>query len=297
MSCSDKKVLVTGATGLIGRELARPLVEAGFEVWAVSRQKNLTNPHINWICGDLFDSAFMEKVIAKVRPTHLLNMAWVTTDDYLSSEANYAFLSSGINLLRSFARHGGRRVVFAGTCFEYEFKDSPLKEDDCLAIEKTTYTFCKGLLNNIATKFCREHDLSYGYGRIFYVYGRNEAKTRLTGMLIDRLSHGENAIVKSGSLKRDYLYTKDIANAFVRFLESDVIGDVNICSGKSVTLEEYATCLARCMQKESLLIVENCTAGQPPIIVGDNARLVQEVGYIPEYTITDGFMEILNEQN
>jgi len=297
MPCSDKKVFVTGITGLIGKELIVPLQEAGFEIWALSRQEDLRKEGINWIYGDLFDTRFIEDVMAKIHPSYLLNMAWATTGDYLSSPQNYDFLISSMELLRFFSQYGGKRVVFAGTCFEYKFKETPIKENDELDLEKTTYTFCKGILNTYATRFCREHAISYGYGRIFYAYGKNENKTRLTGMLIDKLSHGEAAHIRSGSLRKDYLYAKDIANAFVKFLDSDVEGNVNICSGKAVTLEEYASTLAHIMKKENLLVIGNDSLGQPPIIVGDNSKMTKEVNYIPIYTLSKGFQEVLNEKN
>ena len=59
----------------------------------------------------------------------VLNMAWLTTGDYLSFDINYKFLN------------GGKQAVYAGTCFEYKIKDSEICESEDLETNKTAYTF------------------------------------------------------------------------------------------------------------------------------------------------------------
>ena len=112
-------------------------------------------------------------VFNKFKPEYLLNFAWCTTGDYLNSELNYKFLEAGINMLGAFKQNGGRRTVFAGTCFEYKFKDTPLKENDELN-PLTIYAKCKVELFKQATEYCIQNGISFGWGRIFYVYGENE---------------------------------------------------------------------------------------------------------------------------
>lgn len=275
----SKKVLVTGATGLIGKELAKPLHQAGFEVYAITIDENNPNNGIHWLKGNLFDENSIKSIMEEVKPEYLLNMAWCTTGDYLKSDTNYEFLNAGINLLKHFKNNNGKRAIFAGTCFEYKFKNEPLKETDELDSDKTVYTFCKNKLHEIADYFCQINNISFGYGRIFYVYGENEDKTRLTGMITDKLSRNEEVIIKSGSLIKDYMYSKDIANAFVKFLESDVKGTVNICTGKPISIKEFALTIGKQLNKEHLIIFQDEPSNQPPIIVGDNSRLINEVGY------------------
>ena len=53
MILSDKRVLFTGATGLIGQEVIKPLVDNGFDVYAVSR--NNVPGYANWIKADIFN--------------------------------------------------------------------------------------------------------------------------------------------------------------------------------------------------------------------------------------------------
>ena len=295
MTLSSKRVLVTGATGLIGTELAEPLLEKGFEIYAITIDNENPDNGIHWIKGNLFDTEFIKKTIDDLKPTYLLNMAWCTTGDYLKSDMNYQFLSAGLNLLRYFKDNGGKRAVFVGTCFEYQFKDSPLKETDALQADRTTYSFCKNKLHEIADYYCAKNNISFAYGRIFYVYGHSEAKTRLTGMVIDKLSKNEQVVIKSGSLLKDYMYSKDIANAFVALMDSEVLGTVNICTGKAISIKEYVLEIAKQMEKESLVIFQDEPSNQPPIIVGDNTRLTKEVRYKIIYDLKSALKEIIGD--
>ena len=294
MNCC-KKILVTGATGLIGKELAEPLKKAGFNIFAITIDENNPNNGIHWIKGNLFDENCIKSVMEQIKPEYLLNLAWCTTGDYLKSDINYKFLNAGINLLKYFKDNGGKRTVFAGTCFEYKFKDSPLKETDELDAEKTVYSFCKNKLREIAEYFCKQNNISFAYGRIFYVYGRNEDKTRLTGMIIDKLSKNEEVIIKSGHLYKDYMYSKDIAGAFVSLLDSNVEGSVNICTGKAISIHDFALEIGKQMGKENLIKFKNENSNQPPIIIGYAKRLLCEVKYDIKYDLKKRMKDILSE--
>ena len=293
MNSSEKRIVVTGATGLIGKELEVPLHKAGFDIYAITVDKENPNNGIHWLCGNLFDDEFVNKSFAAIKPTHLLNMAWATTGNYLQSDVNYKFLRAGITLAQAFCENGGRRAVYAGTCFEYKLKDTPIKETDELEPGKYAYTFCKDELRHIATHYFSLHNVSFGYGRIFYAFGKGEAKTRLVGMVLDRLSRNEIVEITSGKLQRDYIYAKDIAGAFTKFISSDVQGCVNICTGRTVSIRDLALGLAMRLGKAHLVKFVDAKKNQPPTIVGDTGRIVSEVGYVPEWTLDRALDDLL----
>lgn len=290
----SKKVFVTGATGLIGKELIAPLTENGFEVYALALEENLpTIPHVHWHKGNLFDPACVENLLAQIQPQYLLNMAWATTGNYQTANINFDFLCAGIHLLKVFHANGGKRVVFAGTCLEYAPQNHPIKETDPVA-PSSPYALCKQLLYRATESFCGQNNLSFACGRIFYVYGKNEAPTRLTASIIRNLQENQTVSVSHAQLIKDYMYTADIARAFVALLDSSVQGAVNVCSGKGISLAEYATAIARRLNKENLLDLKELPTPQPPQIVGDNTRLTHEVGFTCRYTFAEALGEILS---
>lgn len=289
---TSKKLFLTGATGLIGKELWQPLAQAGFEVYALALEDNLPQvPLIHWLKGNLFDPKSMADLMAQIKPQYLLNMAWATTGDYQTSNINFDFLCAGIQLLKSFAANGGIRAVFAGTCLEYAPKDTPLKETDPIA-PPVPYAMCKQLLYQATQSFCAQNKLSFACGRIFYVYGRGEAPTRLTASIINSLRADKTVSINHSQLTKDYMYTKDIARAFVSLLDSPVQGAVNICTGQGISLARYATTIAKLLGKEHLLNLKELPATQPSRIVGDNTRLTKEVGFTPQYTLEQALEEI-----
>ena len=293
MPCGNKRLLLTGATGLIGRELSAPLTAAGFDVHAISVDERNPDNGYHWHRGSVFDREFIDRTMAAVRPTHLLNLAWATTGDYLTNEINYRFLEAGENLARSFVRQGGVRAVYAGTCFEYKFKDAPIGENDELDAEKNAYTHCKNALRESAQRIFADGGVSFAFGRIFYAYGRGEAKTRLTGVIIDRLQRGEPVEIKSGPLEKDYIYSRDIAAAFTALLDAEAEGAVNLCTGKTVTIREFALTLAEKLGRPELLVFRDDCDGQPRRFVGDATRLRVEVGYWPRWTLAEAMDEIV----
>ena len=294
MPCS-KKVFVTGATGLIGKELLKPLIKAGFDVFALTIEDN--NPAVSgvhWIKGNLFDEAFIAQTLAQVQPSHLLNMAWCANGDYANANMNFDFVRAGLSLLKYFSQNGGKRAVFAGTCFEYAVKNESLIETEPLT-DNTAYAYCKSSLWGLAQMFCRQNHISFGYGRIFYVYGRKEHPSRLTAGIMNALREGKPYEIKFSQLRRDYMYSKDIAGAFVKLLDSSVEGAVNICTGKAVSLAEYATALGNLLHRPDLLVLKQEETTQPLTIVGDCTRLTQELGFLPRYSLYEGLREIVEE--
>ena len=280
-----KKILVTGASGLIGKQTIAPLLREGFDIYCLDSKKY-----------NLFDYDNIEKYILEIKPQYLLHFAWITSGDYLCNPLNEKYYEASVHLLRTFSRCGGKRVVYAGTCFEYEFSDKILSEEDEL-LPKTFYAQKKIELYKNMKKICESEKLSYAWGRIFYVYGANEREGRLTRLIIDGLSNDEYVDVKYGQLIRDYMYNKDIAEAFVALLLSDVEGAVNICTGKGITLADYARTIAKCMGKENLLRIYSEETNQPLSIIGNPNRLVLEVGYSPQWEYEQGIKEILKHSN
>lgn len=295
MPCS-KKLFLTGGTGLIGKELLAPLTEAGFEVYALTIEDNNPElPNIHWVKGNLFDEGFISAQLAQIKPEYLLNMAWCASGDYLSSNLNFDFLKAGLSLLKHFALNGGKRAVFAGTCFEYAFKDTPIKETDLIE-PKSNYALCKQNLYQLASAFCKQNNISFACGRIFYVYGRGEHPSRLTQSVINNLKSGKSVTINHAQLAKDYMYTKDIAAAFTALTLSNVEGAVNICTGKGISLREYVGKIAKILGREDLLDLQQLPTPQPLKIVGDTEKLNKEVGFMPKYTLEQALQEILGEK-
>lgn len=257
---TGKKVVLTGSTGLIGKEAIQPLKDAGFEVYC------LTSKNCN-----LFDYGAVDRFFENVKPEYLLHFAWITGGDYLTNPINHDYVDASMNMLKVFHKYGGKRAVYAGTCFEYAFKDEPLKETDPLD-PKTLYAQCKVELCQKATEYCEKNNISFAWGRIFYVYGHNEKEGRLTSAIISNILLNQTVLIKYSHLIRDYMYSRDVANSFVNILKSHIAGSINICSNNGISLGEFANCIASHYDKLNLVITRAETTEQPPVIIGNNEK-------------------------
>ncbi|MDR2191762.1 MAG: NAD(P)-dependent oxidoreductase, partial [Endomicrobium sp.] len=126
-------------------------------------------------------------------------------------------------------------------------------------------------------------------------YGHNENAKRLTAHIINSIKNNKEVTINTGSLVKDYIYSKDIAGAFVKFLDGDTQGIVNICSGRAITLADYALTIAKKLGRPDLIKILNEPTTQPKVIVGDNSKLSTEVGYKIQYSLDQALDNILND--
>lgn len=292
-----KKVLVTGASGFIGRNTLKTLVKKGYEVHAVSsRIINKNSRNINWHCVNLLDKFQIEKLFKLYRPNHLIHFAWsVEPSKYLNADENLIWLQSSIDILKSFTRYGGNRVVIAGTCFEYDLRYGYLNEKLTNEKPNSLYGECKLSLNNISRIYAIRNGLSLAWGRIFYVYGPYESPKRVIPYVINSLLNREVAYCSHGEQIRDYLNVYDVASAFVDLLESNVEGNVNIASGNPIKLKEIFLKIGRMIDREDLISLGaiKTSHDEQSLIVADIKRLRDEIGWTPCYSLDKGLNETI----
>lgn len=294
----SKKVFLTGGSGLIGKETLPFLLENDFEIYALCRENSSRNSslaqNVNFVKVDLFDENDISRILSEIKPEYLLHFAWITGDDYLTNSLNNEYVNASMNLLEAFRKNAGKRAVFAGTCFEYAFKDEVLKENDKLD-PQSLYAKCKVELCQKAMEYCDENNISFGWGRIFYTYGHNENPSRLTAYIINNLALNKPVSIKHSHLVRDYMYSKDIARAFVKFLLSNKNGAVNIGTGNGISLGKYARIIGEIMNKTHLLDLQSLDTNLPKSIIADTGILENEIGFKAQYSNEEMIKSALEE--
>jgi len=161
------RILVTGATGFVGRAVMPVLRERGLDAYAAGRED-----------VDLL-RASADDLMRRVRPTHLLHLAWTTEPGYQQSQDNYRWVSASLDLARAFADAGGRRLVAAGTCAEYAPSDGACSETATPLAPATPYGVCKDALRRMLESFAAQREVSFAWGRLFFLHGPGERPHRL----------------------------------------------------------------------------------------------------------------------
>lgn len=285
-----KKVLVTGINGLIGQYICEPLKELDFEIYGIGT-KDITTNKFNYIKLNINNITQLENTFKKIKPEYLIHLAWDTKQGYLDSDSNFNLLTSSINMLKYFKENGGKRVIYTGTCFEYKFKDSKIKEYDELN-PTSIYAKCKNYLREISILYCSKYNIDLCWCRIFYMYGRNENENRLFPYIINNLKNDKKVSINHSQLEKDYIYAGDAAKILALIINSDITGIINICSGKGLKLKDLATMIADKLGKINLLELKKLNTEEPLKIIGDNSRIINEVKF-NNYTNINKIIDIL----
>ena len=274
------RVLLTGASGFVGRPVMRLLIDAGHEVHAVSSRAP-ASASATWHHADLLQRDQGQRLIDAVRPEGLVHLAWFATPpDYWQSPANLAWAVASADLFNAFHRAGGRRIVAAGTCAEYDWRYGYCVERLTPLAPATPYGRAKADAGAALESCAAGAGLSAAWARLFFLFGPHDHDARLVPSLVRNLRAGKPAQCRSGSLIRDFLHVDDAAAAIVALLESGVTGPVNIASGVPTAVATVARAVAERLGRSELL--ELSPGDDPhPLVVGSVLRLHKEVGWSP----------------
>lgn len=294
-----KKVLLTGGSGFIGRHTIPYLIENEFDIHILYNKKILREFHdvAEWHQCNLFNYDQQKKILEKIKPTHLLHFAWEANPKiYKTSKENFIWVESTQNLLENFHKSGGKRAVLAGTCAEYDWRFEELSEFTTPLEPNTIYGECKNNMRIITEKIQNQKKLSIAWGRIFFLYGPNEHKDRLVSSVINSLLNDDYALCTHGHQIRDFMYVKDIANAFVNLLDSNIESSVNIASGKPIKLRNIINTIGEIIGKTHLIKYDAIDAeiSDPSILTADTTRLHNELQWHPDYELIEGLEETIN---
>jgi nucleoside-diphosphate-sugar epimerase len=287
------RVLVTGASGFVGRWSLDPLLASGAEVHTLQRHEPPAIPGVVSHAVDLHDRAAVELLMRHVRPTHLLHFAWIATPGvYLTSLDNPVWLRSSLQLVESFLVNGGSRVVVAGTVAEYDWSAGVCSERTTPCRPATLYAACKHAQYEVLERWSAQEGFSVAEGRLFWTYGPEESPERLVPGMIHASLSGAPFQLRYPAQVRDYLHVADVGAAFSALLASDVQGAVNIGAGEGVALSRLGEIIGEETGEGLLIQPGDASANDPaPVVLAETTRLTRDVGFTPRYRLEQGIRE------
>ena len=295
---SDAPLLLTGATGMIGRTLlerleGRPVaavVRSGAPDWATEF------PDVSWVEADLTDPGMEDALPDEVGGVvHLAQSDSDGTSDEGAEDLFAVNTESTARLLEHAGEAGARSFVLASTATVYRHSPDPIAEDGPLdssspyAVSKANAEILlapySGLIDCVALRF-------------FTAYGRPQPG-RLIWELIRKVREGKPVQVQGErGLLLSPIHADDVATAILAAYDRDVGPDLktlNVGGAESLGIREIAETIGGFSGKEP--VFEQVDGPEPGGLVADRTRSVIELG-LPEPTpFREGVQRMLSAES
>jgi len=247
-------VLVTGASGFVGRHLVQALLARGSKVRAVSRSIE-TLRELPWfeevecVAADIHQPQLdIDRLVEGVDA--IAHLAWDGLPNYQALFHFERNLPLDYGFLKRVIEAGVNQVLVTGTCFEYGLQSGPLSEAQA-AQPATPYGLAKHTLRLFLEALQRERGFTLQWARLFYLHGEGQNPNSLLAALDRAIDAGDAQFNMSmGDQLRDYLeITEAAAQLATLIARPDVGGVINCCSGRPVSVRALVE--ARVRQRQS----------------------------------------------
>lgn len=244
------KVLITGLTGFVGKSLQEEL-PLGHDYFALTRSDQELEKRVHALSGDLEHLDRVRSRIRKIRPDICIHLAW-------DGIPYYGYATSRNNLMNSMdlfhflvTECGCRKIVAAGSCWEYGKDSGPCREDEPIG-SGNYFVWAKNSLLNFGLTAARKENITFAWLRLFYVYGPGQHSGSLIPTLARALRRGECPEVKAPLNANDFVYVADAAQAFVKAAFNEVSSGIyNVGSGASTPVWHVCELLERALDKRT----------------------------------------------
>lgn len=239
------KILVTGATGGLGRLVIPQLLKVGHQVVATSTsvQKAKELPFFKYVtyiahnlnaqnAGNLF--TFFQC------PDLVIHLAWEKLNEYKNEGHLTTILQSHKAFAFNLLSNGLKDFTVVGTCYEYGLTEGELTEAQ-IAQPTLPYPKAKLALKEYIDSLKNEYDFNFKWIRVFYVFGEIYGRKNLYTLLTEAIANQQkNFNMSGGEQIRDFLTPLDIAQNIAQIAtQQKITGIINCCSGKPVKLKNF----------------------------------------------------------
>ncbi len=295
----NRSVLVTGGTGLVGRQIVRLLAEQGARVVVVSLDKIKVHPKAQHVHGDLTDFNFCKKISEGI--DDLFHIAGIKGSIEVTKKKPASFfvplLMMNTNILEAARVNGVKRTVYTSSIGAYEsaeiFKEAEENGHEGPPMDEFP-GWAKRMAELQVKAYKIQHRLeNFAVVRLCNVYGPGDNFDPNNAMVIpslmSRIHHGENPVViwGDGSAIRDFAYSEDVAQGVIQALVRGTRGQyVNLGSGTGITIKELVETLNSFIPFNYAFDASK-SSGFPKRIM-DITRAKEWLGYEPRTSLKEG---------
>tara|TARA_B100001167_G_C16773675_1_gene309288 strand:- start:2352 stop:3317 length:966 start_codon:yes stop_codon:yes gene_type:complete len=302
---SNKKILVTGGTGMIGSHLVELLIEKNADVRIISHNRKipeeLENKNLDIISGDLTDKSFSEVSVKGM--DYVFHLAAYTgglgrTSTHPASTLTPNLIMDG-NILESAKNEGIKKFLYASCTCVYPDDEKTLQEEDAWAGNPpeahASYSWSKRMGERQAISYHKEFGMNIAIVRPSNSYGPRDSDDLETahalGSLIMKAINKTDPFViwGDGSPIREYIYAKDAAKGMLMAMENYCVGDpINLASGEFVSINELANKILKITNiNPNIEFDKEKPSGQKRRVLS-NKKAEEKIGFIAETSLDIG---------
>jgi GDP-4-dehydro-6-deoxy-D-mannose reductase len=284
---SSGPILVTGATGFVGRHVVAAATAQGLEVVATE--------------GDLRDTAVARDAVERHRPRAVIHVAarprrmtdvWETLADEIRMAGNVLNATQGT----------GAAVLIPGSAGQYGLSGDQALAEDAPAAPVSAYGALKCVLEDACLSAPLRGDARVIWARSFNIVGPGQgldAPVPAWARQIADLERAGGGVLRTGSLTpvRDFLDVRDVAEAFLDLIGRDIDGVVNVASGEGVALQTVVDELVGGASVPIEAQADPALARRvdPPRVVADVTRLHRLTDWRPRFSLEQSLGDVLAE--
>lgn len=298
-----KKVIITGATSMIGCGLIKYLLKKNVKIFAVIRpnSKNkwkLNNFKVEIIECDLNNIKNLYKLLKKEKAIDaFFHFGWEYTDrenrnNYEKQKKNILY---SINSLKVAKQLGAKVFIGAGSQAEYGRVNYPISENYKPKPE-IAYGKAKLLTYQKLEKISKKLNIKFIWVRIFSAYGPYESENTLISYCINQLLDSKSPVLTKCEQKWDYLYVDDVARAlYLLWKKAKHSGVYNLGCGKARKLLYYVKIIHKLINPKIKLIIGGKEYSDKQIIYlcADISKIKREIGFKPKISFKKGIIETI----
>ena len=277
----NKKILITGGDGFVGRHLVARLLREGADVAILSnREKNDAgilprdaDGKCRFVVGDVGDIRFVSDFFEKEKfhfCFHLAAKALVNEGDKSPVATFNTNIMGTVNVLDAGRRGALDGIVLASTSHVYGENVLPFLEE-YFPRPSRPYETSKACADMIAQTYAIHYNLPVAIARFVNIYGEGDVNPRIIPRTIRKILANERPEIFNSDVVRDYLHIDDVVDAYILLAEKMRAGEKNIVynfgSGERISNERLVKKILMLMGREDL---------SPLIIEGGRAREIVE---------------------
>jgi GDP-L-fucose synthase len=295
---AGKKAIVTGGTGMIGREVVRLLCEAGAEVTSVSLDCIEVHPDARHVYGDLSDITFCLDITNGI--DYVFHVAGIKGSVVVTKEKPASFfvplLMMNTNMLEAARRNNAKRVLYTSSIGAYQSAEIFREEDNDFS--KPPMDMFPGWAKRMAELQVEAYRIQYGLNNFAIVRPSNiygpgdnfdEANAMVIPTLMARVQRGDKPVLiwGDGSAVRDFLHATDCARGMIlACLRGTDSKPINLGCGYGITIRQMVETLQKVTPFEAFFDTSKPSGFPMRVMDGTNAKKV--IGFEPQVSLFDG---------